>query len=807
MIGQIVSHYKIIQELGAGGMGEVYLAEDNKLKRQVALKFLPRQMTANPEAKERFEREAQAAAALNHPNIITIHEIGEHEGQVFIAMEFVEGKTLKEIISGDLTPSTLRPMPISQVIEIATQIASGLAAAHAKGIVHRDIKPQNILIDKDTRVKILDFGLAKLKGVSPLTKEASTLGTVHYMSPEQALGKEVDHRTDIWSLGVVLYEMLTMELPFKGEYDQALLYAVINEEPEQVTALRSGIPLELERLVDKALAKDPAERYQDCQDLIADLRRSSKEAKPDSARRGAATDLRWRRFPRTGLWLIALLAVGVAAAGYLLTRKRSEATAVPEAPQAATSAWANSIAVLPFRDFSSHKNQEYFCDGMTDALIDRLTRFQRLKVISLTSVMVYKSKERNIRQIAQELGVNTVLDGNVQRENDRIRVSVQLINATDQANLWSDRYDRKLASVFEVHDNISQAIAAALKLKLLEQSQGTPGAPIPENMDAYEYFMKGMHFIKTRYVLTFQEEDFQVGVEMFRKALAIDPNYALAYMGLGWAYEHHFHVSNDARDAWEMQKNTEAFCRLDPDSALSNALLGYMYYEYRKNHEKAFTYLRKALAINANTGEVNFLVGMCYLYAGLYEQGSHFLNRAVALDPNYLWAPYKLAVCQMNSGEYEKAAASFEKYFHLTPIEPLIYPGRYLALNLWMKREAKASKILDRGAVNTPNAEWVRKYRAIMLAQKGEKEKALALYRNSEVYSLLGMADEAFRELNKEIRGTETTPYIYYPHLLHNPFYDNLRSDPRCHDLLARERRLHDEYMTKYGALLSAGKT
>ena len=232
MTGNIISHYRISWEnFGEGGMGEVYLAEDAKLERQVALKFLPRHLTADKEARERFEREAKAAAALNHPNIVTVHEIGEHEGQVFIAMEYVEGRTLKELISGDLSPITHHPLPITQVIEIASQIASGLAAAHAKGIVHRDVKPQNILVDRNNHVKILDFGLAKLKGVSPLTKESSTLGTVHYMSPEQTMGKEVDQRTDIWSLGVVLYEMLTGKLPFKGDYEQAVIYSILNEEP------------------------------------------------------------------------------------------------------------------------------------------------------------------------------------------------------------------------------------------------------------------------------------------------------------------------------------------------------------------------------------------------------------------------------------------------------------------------------------------------------------------------------------------------------------------------------------------------
>jgi serine/threonine protein kinase len=277
MIGKTISHYKILKELGRGGMGEVSLAEDTRLKRQVALKFLPRQMTADPEAKERFEREAQAAAALNHPNIVTVYEIGEHECQVFIAMEYVEGQTLKELISGSVgaynhtpLPITHHPLPITQVIEIAIQISSGLAAAHAKGIVHRDVKPQNILIDKDNRVKILDFGLAKLQGSSRLTQESFAMGTVHYMSPEQGQGKEIDPRSDIWSLGVVFYEMTTSQLPFHGEYEAALIYSVLNEPPRSSPTM-DNTPESLRRIVKKALAKSPEAHWQKISESIRGL--------------------------------------------------------------------------------------------------------------------------------------------------------------------------------------------------------------------------------------------------------------------------------------------------------------------------------------------------------------------------------------------------------------------------------------------------------------------------------------------------------------------------------------------------------
>ena len=319
MIGKLVSHYRIINEIGRGGMGVVYKAEDTKLRRTVALKFLPPELSRDPEAKERFFHEARAAAALEHANIATVYEIDEAEGQIFIALGYIEGRTLKDMIygvgadlrvcpepNGNLKKGEHKgsPLRINTAIDLAMQMAEGLALAHEKGIVHRDVKSANIMITDKGQVKIMDFGLAKLKGQTKLTREGSTMGTVAYMSPEQAQGKEVDPRSDIWSLGVVLYEMLTGKLPFPGEYDQAVIYAILNEAPEPVTALRSGIPLELERIIEKALAKDPAERYQGCQDLLADLRRSMKESKPAAAGRGATAGLRQRHLPWAWLSLI-----------------------------------------------------------------------------------------------------------------------------------------------------------------------------------------------------------------------------------------------------------------------------------------------------------------------------------------------------------------------------------------------------------------------------------------------------------------------------------------------------------------------
>ncbi|MFQ5640839.1 MAG: protein kinase, partial [bacterium] len=414
MIGKTISHYKIIEKLGGGGMGVVYKAKDTKLKRTVALKFLPPDLTRDAEAKERFMLEAQAASALDHPNICTIYEIDETEdGQLFIAMACYDGETLKQKVAGG-------KLQVASAMDISCQIAQGMAKAHEQGIVHRDIKPANLMVTSDGIVKILDFGLAKLTGVTQLTKTGTTLGTVAYMSPEQAQGVTMDHRTDIWSLGVVLYEMVSGELPFRGEYEQAVIYSILNEEPEQTTE----IPANLQQIVAKALAKEPEDRYQQMDEILTDLSALKKELESESTKEAVGKE--------------------------------------KQAP---------SIAVLPFVDMSPEKDQEYFCDGMAEELIDALTKLEGLKVASRTSAFQFKGKEISIKKIGKELEVNQVLEGSVRKAGNRLRITAQLINVADGYHLWSEKYDRELEDVFAIQDDIAETIVNTLKVKLVGEKE------------------------------------------------------------------------------------------------------------------------------------------------------------------------------------------------------------------------------------------------------------------------------------------------------------------------------------------------
>jgi len=474
MIGKTVGHYKILEKLGEGGMGVVYKAEDTKLKRTVALKFLPPGLTGDAEAGSRFVREARAAAALSHPNICTIHEIDEtDEGRVFISMSYYEGETLKERIERG-------PLNLEEAVGVAECVARGLAKAHGSGVVHRDIKPANILLTADGEVKILDFGLAKLTGRTGLTKTGMTIGTVAYMSPEQTRGDEITPKTDIWSLGVVLYEMLTGRLPFKGDYDQAVIYSILNERPRSTRDLRSDIPFELDGVVAKAMAKDSSERYERASDLLSDLESIKRriESGPD----------------------------------------KEDPAVVKPIP---------SIAVLPFVNMSPEPENEYFGDGLAEELINALTQLKGLHVAARTSAFTFRGRETDIREIGRKLDVSTVLEGSVRKAGDRLRITAQLINIADGYHLWSKRYDREMDDIFAIQDEITGAIVEQLRVELIGQEKETIVKRYTEDLEAYELYLKGVYYWNK---LT--QDGFERSIECYEKAIEKDPHYALAYAAL-----------------------------------------------------------------------------------------------------------------------------------------------------------------------------------------------------------------------------------------------------------------------------------
>jgi serine/threonine protein kinase len=523
MIGRTISHYKILEKLGEGGMGVVYKAEDTKLKRSVALKFLPPELTRNEGAKERFIHEAQAASALQHSNICNIHDIDEtDDGRLFIVMDCYEGEMLKEKIARG-------PMKLEEAVDIALQAASGLSKAHEKGIIHRDVKPANIFVTTDGTVKILDFGLAKLPDRTLLTRAGTTLGTVEYMSPEQAKGESVDQRTDIWSLGVILYEMFTGQRPFTGEYDQAVIYSILDKHPQPLSALRPDLRPELERIVDTCLQKDPSARYQSTGELLTDLMEYRKVS--DSKDIVRKRKLRFGRITRKKAWKALsgiVLAGGIAL--LILYLLFTPGKKQPQSP-------IKRLVVLPFENLGPSEN-EYFTDGMTEELTTRLASLSGLGVISRTSAVQYAKTDKTIEQVGKELSVDYALGGAVRwaRARDgssRVRIDPNLVRIKDMTTLWAETYDRVIDDIFAVQSEISQKVVEKLGITLLEKERRAVEIAPTRNLEAYQAYLRARYYESRPH---FTSGNWLRVVEGYQQAVELDSGFALAYAELARAH-------------------------------------------------------------------------------------------------------------------------------------------------------------------------------------------------------------------------------------------------------------------------------
>ena len=568
MIGKTISHYKILEKLGEGGMGVVYKASDTKLKRDVAIKFLPHHISANKEERQRFEIEAQAAASLNHTNVAHIYAIEETDDEMFIVMEYINGIELKEKISSYL-------IQIDEAINIAIQIAEGLDAAHKKGIVHRDIKSSNIMITKDGKVKIMDFGLAKIKGGTELTKIGLTIGTTAYMSPEQTRGEKLDHQTDIWSFGVVMYEMLTGELPFKGEYEQAIIYLILNEDLKSITNLRDDIPSQIINIVEMALQKDQGSRYQEAKDLLEELK---------------AVDKSGSSFKDNNV--------------------------------------TQTIAVLPFTNMSNDKEQEYFCDGIAEDIINDLTHLEGLHVVARTSSFALKNKNLNIREIGMKLGAHSIVQGSVRKAGNRLRITAQLITVADGYHLWSERYDRELEDVFAIQDEIAKNIVHALEIKLSKQEKHNLGKVKTQDVQAYDFYIRGRAYIHQSH-----HDKILLAIQMFKKAIQKDKNYALAYAGLADSY-----------------------------STL------YMYYDKKDEHlVQALSASRKAFELDPDLPEAHASLGLALAQNNQFEEAVEEFEAAIQLNPKYFEAYYEYARICRSLGKHKQSVKLFEKASEVRP--------------------------------------------------------------------------------------------------------------------------------------------
>jgi serine/threonine protein kinase/Tfp pilus assembly protein PilF len=767
MIGEVVSHYRILNKLGGGGMGVVYEAEDVNLKRHVALKFLPDTLVSTPEALERFRREAQSASALNHPNICTIHEIGEHEGRPFIAMEMMKGKTLKHTING-------QPMEIDEVVELAAQIADALEAAHAEHIIHRDIKPANIFVTERGQAKLLDFGLAKQSGVEStdtemptastpkhLTKSGSTMGTVAYMSPEQARGKDLDARSDLFSFGVVLYEMATGALPFTGQTTGETMEAIFTKEPAPPIRLNPKIPVKLEDIIAKAMEKDRNLRYQSAAEMRTDLQRLKRES---------SQILTAKEQKRTATWIstAAIVVVLIVATIFYFGREANP----PVAKNAKT-----AIVVLPFTNISADKEQEYFSDGLSEELLNVLAKNPNLQVTSRTSAFSFKGTKTDMKTIAKKLNVTHVLEGSVRKAGNQLRITAQLIEVATDSHLWSETYDRQMDNIFAVQDDIAASVSEALMATL---EGGESPKTEQTNPEAYNAYLQGQFFIDRR-----SKEDFEKAVAYYEQALQIDPNYARAWAGLGAVHGRQADSGYVPVDEGyvEARKEVQKALELDPNLAEAHSEMGKIKVNYEWDWSGADASYKRALELEPGNAKVVRSAALLSAALGRFDEAIELDRRAVELDPLLTVAAVYLGLHAYYAGQLDVAEKAFRKTLELNPqranthqLLGRVYLGRSKPEEALFEMQKEPDPLWRGcGLALAYHAVGKKKESDDALADYIEKFQNEAAFQIAEIYAYRGETDKAFEWLERSYKQRDTG----LAQLKGDPLLRSLERDPR----------------------------
>ena len=787
MIGQTISHYRILEQLGAGGMGVVFKAQDNRLERAVALKFLPENLAQQPQALKRFRREARAASALNHPGICTIYDVGEQDGQAFIAMEFIDGESLRSHIHG-------KPLPLDELLDLGIQIAEALDAAHAEGIIHRDIKPGNIFVTKRGRAKVLDFGLAKLvpKGIANADADSAAApsdstsvvgiisGTPSYMSPEQVRGDDLDARTDIFSLGLVLYEMATGTQAFRGGTGGAIIEAVLTRPPASVRSINPNLPPRLEAIIEKALDKDRGLRYQHAADILADLQRLKRGTDSGSTDREPDTQS-----------VPASTANQLSSASNPGSRTSTQPSGSFRAPR--VSRIISSLAVLPFENLSRDPENDYLSDGITGSLINNLATVPKLRVLARSTVFRYKGREIDPQAIGRELNVRAVLTGRMMQSGGSLRIGTELVDVATGSQIWGAQFDRKPGDIFTIQDEISSEISGKLRLQLTRAEKKRLVRRHTEDAEAYRLYLQGRHHWNR-----WTEEGFYKAIGYFQQAIQKDPSYALGYAGvadsyvlLGWnsylppkeafprgkaAAIAALELAPDLGEAqtdlaavlwlhdwqWpEAQKEFQRSLELNPCYPTANHYYAECLMTMGR-HAEALTRMKKSLELDPLSLIINVAIGWAYYHARQYDQAVEQLLRTVELDPNYPMTYWILGLLYRTTARSDLAISAGEKGVNLSGGSPLMRAA--LAQSYAEAGRPKdARQILD--DLST-------------LAQG----KYVAPHFFAGIHIGLGENDRALEYLEKSY--AEHCHWLIYLHI--DPSMDSLRDNPRFQELLRR---------------------